>query len=113
VRACPDHNAGPLGLAAVGTALVLPSRLRREREVSHGSAVFQMARFGIGSDEPDEIDVILEHLKYLPFVGPALPGHPNSKGAAPKPRAKAFRKGTQTGFGEGVRSRRLRSKSFG
>jgi len=29
------------------------------------SAVFELALLGIGTDEPDEIDVILEHKKYL------------------------------------------------
>jgi hypothetical protein len=44
------------------------------------SAVFKLAHFGIGTYEPDEINVILVHRKFSPFVSPALPGAPGERG---------------------------------
>jgi hypothetical protein len=76
------------------------------------SAVFELALLGIGTDEPDEIDVILEHKKYLLSLARLCRGTRRSKGAAPKPRRKVFGTGTQTCFGEGVQTRRGAQQKF-
>ena len=58
----PDHHVVPLGAAVVRARVALSTRLGSEGKVSHRSAVFRLAHFGIGADEPDEIDAILEHV---------------------------------------------------
>src|SRR4051794_17395870 len=64
----PDHDAVPFRAAVAGSRLVLPARFCGERERRQGRAILQLSRFGIGTDKPDEIDVILEHCLFLLFV---------------------------------------------
>jgi hypothetical protein len=45
--------------------------------------IFQLSCFGIGTDKPDEIDVILEHCFYLLFARPVLPGTREARGRSP------------------------------
>jgi hypothetical protein len=57
----PDHDAVPFRAAVVSSRLVLPARFCGERQRRHIGAILQLSCFGIGTDKPDEIDVILEH----------------------------------------------------
>lgn len=58
----PNDYAVPVSPAVVRAGIVLPAHLRGERKRSQLSTVFKLARFRIGTDEPDKIDVILERM---------------------------------------------------
>ncbi len=67
--------------------------------------------FRIGTDEANEIDVILVHLNF-PFVARISRGTRKSEVAVPKPQRELFWKGTQTRFGEGVQTRQGAQQEF-
>ena len=55
----PQHDAVPFGAAVIAAGLVLPAALGSEREIRDGGAVGGLMSFRIGTDEANEIDVIL------------------------------------------------------
>jgi len=85
----PDHDPLPLDTAVVQTGIVLPARLRDERKRTRRNAIFELARFGIGLDEPDEVNVTLEHKKYLLSLA-RLCRAPRKREAAPKPEEESI-----------------------
>src|SRR3954469_13287794 len=94
----------PFGAAAIPPRFVLSAALGSEREGGHGSAVAGVASFRIGTDEADQIDVVLVHVVF-PFVARICRGTQKARAPLPSRRERCFGQGPKLVLGTGVQTR--------
>src|SRR5438270_3284184 len=100
----------PFGTALIRSRFILPAALGSQREGRHGSAVAGIAGFRIGTDEADEIDVVLVHVVF-PFDARICRGTQKARAPLPSRREGCFGQGPNSLWEEESKPVRVRSTS--